>query len=155
MVRSPNKIESYLDFFESQFPNFDKVAIAISSSSVGWHIAHSFNVLQKVIETSIKSDPSSFKRNFNWKRTYIFFIGRIPRGKGKAPQAVQPKEEITEQSLKEQMVHVKSLIADFSKLNAKSYFTHPYFGDLNKKQTLYFLELHTYHHLKIIQDILT
>jgi len=154
MERSPNKLESYLDFFENHFPNLDKVAIAISSSSVGWHIAHSFNVLQKVIETSIKSDPSSYKMNFNWKRTYIFFIGRIPRGKGKAPQAVQPKDAITEQSLKEQLVKVKSLIADFSKLNAKSYFTHPYFGDLNKKQTLYFLELHTYHHLKIVKDIL-
>ena len=42
---------------------------------------------------------------------------------------------------------------DLETLNANSYFKHPYFGDLNLKKTLWFLNLHTNHHLKIIKDI--
>ena len=47
----------------------------------------------------------------------------------------------------------KNSLVDLETLNANSYFTHPYFGDLNLKKTIWFLNLHTNHHLKIIKDI--
>jgi len=33
------------------------------------------------------------------------------------------------------------------------YFEHPFFGKLKLKQTINFLEIHTMHHLDIIEDI--
>jgi hypothetical protein len=48
---------------------------------------------------------------------------------------------------------IKNSLVDLETLNANSYFTHPYFGDLNLKKTIWFLNLHTNHHLKIIKDI--
>jgi hypothetical protein len=35
------------------------------------------------------------------------------------------------------------------------YFTHPFFGDLTLNQTINFLEIHTKHHLEIIEDIIS
>jgi hypothetical protein len=33
------------------------------------------------------------------------------------------------------------------------FFEHPYFGKLKLKETIRFLEIHTTHHLSIIEDI--
>jgi hypothetical protein len=46
------------------------------------------------------------------------------------------------------------MLLELEHLDAKSNFMHPYFGQLNLKQTKKFLALHTKHHLKIIDDIL-
>ena len=40
------------------------------------------------------------------------------------------------------------------KAHHNAYFRHLIFGNLNKKRTIRFLQIHTAHHLKIIQDIL-
>ena len=43
---------------------------------------------------------------------------------------------------------------NFENLDDHQYFTHPIFKNLNKKQTIKFLKLHTNHHIKIVNDIL-
>jgi hypothetical protein len=40
------------------------------------------------------------------------------------------------------------------KAEKNQFFPHPFLGNLNKKQTIHFLSIHTLHHLKIINDIL-
>jgi len=37
--------------------------------------------------------------------------------------------------------------------NKKQYFTHPIFGDLQLPSAIRFLYVHSYHHEKIIRDI--
>ena len=82
------------------------------------------------------------------------FFGYIPRGKGKAPKQVAPKEEFTTEQLKPLLSTAKSNVDGLSTLDKIVNFNHPYFGVLNKKQTVKFLGIHTHHHLKIIKDIL-
>ena len=87
-------------------------------------------------------------------KTLIFTLGKIPRGKGKAPKVVQPKEDVTQALLTEDIVKAKENIATLSNGHKNQYFLHPYFGHLNVRPTIKFLKIHTKHHLNIINDIL-
>ena len=49
----------------------------------------------------------------------------------------------------------KKNIQKLTSLSKNAFFTHPFLKDLNVKQSEKFLEIHTPHHLKIIQDILS
>jgi hypothetical protein len=78
----------------------------------------------------------------------------IPRGKAKAPKQVLPVDAIAIEDLQNKLALAKSNIALLEKLHKNSFFTHPYFGDLNLKAAIWFLKLHTQHHLKIVNDII-
>ena len=99
-----------------------------------------------------KKNPKVSKSS-SW-RTILFPIGYFPRGKARAPKYVLPPEIITLDDLNTQLLVAKENINTLNSLNKAMYFKHPIFGMLAKKQTLRFLEMHTNHHLKIINDIL-
>ena len=84
----------------------------------------------------------------------MFPLRYIPRGKAKAPKVVLPPNHFSAEDLFSQLKLAKKQIESTKQLPKKSYFTHHIFGMLSKKQTLYFLAMHTNHHLKIIKDIL-
>jgi hypothetical protein len=127
---------------------------AISEASVGWHIEHSLLVIKQVTATVAQSEPKLYKSKFNVKRFVVFLTKTIPRGKAKAPKVVIPSEEITVDLLQESLKNTYQAITYLKYCEANQYFMHPFFGQLNKKQTIKFLAIHTEHHLKIIRDIL-
>ena len=147
------KLIDNLNELESNISNFEKHNEKVSTSTVGWQIDHCLLVINGIVSQLQNSNPSSFKPNFNFKRVLVFTLKKIPRGKAKAPKSVQPKDEITLNDLLEKLEIAKIKINDLPKLNPKSHFKHPYFGVLNLKQTILFLEIHTFHHLKIVRDI--
>jgi len=147
------KLSSLLSHLQTQMLNHQKLNSSISQSNVGWHIEHSFMVIINITEVLKKSDPANYKWKFSFARTYVYTFNKIPRGRGKAPKSVQPKDEITLESLNSNLAKAQLKIQELEKLHPKSNFIHPYFGMLNLKQTIKFLNLHTLHHLKIIQDI--
>ncbi|GAA4949969.1 hypothetical protein GCM10023314_24170 [Algibacter agarivorans] len=65
------------------------------------------------------------------------------------PPDVILKEDLFNQ-LREEHYHIKAV----KPLPKTSHFKHHVFGMLAKQQTLRFLEIHTKHHLKIVNDIL-
>jgi len=132
----------------------DKKAVKISSSNVAWHIDHSLKVIQRVCNFLIASKQSDYKWKFNKWRFIIFLKGTIPRGKAKAPRHVRPPENITIDDLKNQLKKVKQLLNTIKRLPPKSNFDHHIFGKLHLKKAIRFLEIHTKHHIKIINDIL-
>ncbi|MDO1501835.1 DUF1569 domain-containing protein [Winogradskyella maritima] len=127
---------------------------AVSKSNIAWHLDHSLKVVNGVAGLLQQSDPEGFKPNFSAMRLYCFTFNYIPRGKGKSPKAVLPPEIITAEDLKKQVNYAKSELQHVIDLPKTANFKHPYFGQLNKQQTLRFLKLHTEHHLKIVRDIL-
>ena len=127
---------------------------AISEASVGWHIEHSLLVIKQVTATVAQSEPKLYKSKFNVKRFVVFLTKTIPRGKAQAPKVVIPVEEITVDSLQESLKNTHQAITYLKDCEENQYFMHPFFGQLNKKQTIKFLAIHTEHHLKIIRDIL-
>jgi hypothetical protein len=127
---------------------------AISQVAVGWHIEHSLLVIKQITATVAQSEPNLYKSKFNVKRFFVFLTKTIPRGKAQAPKVVIPVEEITVDSLQESLKNTHQAITYLKDCEENQYFMHPFFGQLNKKQTIKFLAIHTEHHLKIIRDIL-
>ena len=140
---------------ESKIAQFETSNLTVSAESVGWHIEHSIKTIDLIITACKNSNPANYQWHFNFKRFLILTIAKkIPRGKARAPKIVRPEGNINQETLALSLIKMKENISGWKDLDKNSYFPHPYFGDLNKKETEFFLVLHTKHHLMIIDDIL-
>ena len=147
------KIAKQLAELSAYISQFDRQNLAVSNASIGWQIDHSLRVMNQVIAALIRSNIDEYKPKFNWRKTYVFLTKRIPRGKVKAPKGILPTEEITESSLKSAIQLAKENILLLGNCNPNHFFVHPFFGQVNVRETFVFIELHTEHHLKIIRDM--
>lgn len=128
--------------------------LEVSARGVDWHIDHSLKVIIGISKTLTKSNPDTYRKEFNLTRAFIFASNNIPRGKGKAPKQVITEGEITLEDLETQLQKAKEKSQSLSSLPAKSHFKHPVFGSLDLNMSKRFIQLHTEHHLKIIRDII-
>jgi hypothetical protein len=149
-----SKLIYLVNRLESNFQNFESENSLVSKSTVGWQIDHSLRVINGIINQLKKSNSIDYKWKFNFPRLVVFTLNKIPRGKANAPKTVQSYEKIAIQDLINQIEIAKKLIMELNSLNKNLNFKHPFFGILNTKQSIKFLEIHTNHHLKIIIDIL-
>jgi hypothetical protein len=147
-------LDAILPELANYIADYNQFNHAISEASVGWHIEHSLLVIKQVTATVAQSEPKLYKSKFNLSRFFVFLLKTIPRGKAKAPKVVIPVDEITIETLQESLKNTYQAIAYLKDCQENQYFMHPFFGQLNKKQTIKFLAIHTKHHLKIIRDIL-
>jgi hypothetical protein len=147
-------LDAILPELANYIADYNQFNHAISEASVGWHIEHSLLVIKQVTATVAQSEPKLYKSKFNLSRFFVFLLKTIPRGKAKAPKVVIPVDEITIETLQESLKNTYQAIAYLKDCQENQYFMHPFFGQLNKKQTIKFLEIHTEHHLKIVRDIL-
>ena len=139
---------------ENALPFLDKKNEAISQVTVGWHIEHSLLALIKMITATEHSNPAEYKKRFNWKRTLVLTIGKIPRGKARVPSSVKPGDEVSEATIKPLLEKAKQKVELFETLSSDKYFTHPVFEDVKLYKARRVIAIHTIHHIKIINDIL-
>jgi len=139
---------------ENAIPHLEKQNTTISQATVSWQLDHSLLVINGIVLQLSKSNPVNYKWRFNLNRTYIQCRNAIPRGKAKAPKQVSPVDILSMEDLQNKLATAKNNMALLEKLHKNSYFRHPYFGDLNLKAAVWFLKLHTRHHLKIVNDII-
>jgi len=139
---------------EKVIPFKDKINTKISTSDVGWQLDHSLKVINNVCVLLEKKHSKKYKKDFNLWRSILFPLGYIPRGIAKAPKFVNVQETISTQDLYTQLNNAKVHLKNVEPLDKNAYFIHHIFGTLSKKKTLRFLEIHTKHHLKIVNDIL-
>lgn len=147
------QLQAILDQLESYIQDFEKTNPAVSQSTIGWQIDHSLLVINGVADQLKNSNPEDYKWKFNKTRLLIQIINKIPRGKVKVPKSVKPVNLASIEDLTTKLELARKNIAEMALLPEKSYFTHPFFGDLKLKSAIWFLKLHTQHHLKIIRDI--
>lgn len=141
-------------FIRENLINIDKENLKVSKVNVGWHLDHSLKVINGVFKVLKNSNSSEYKKEFNKLRFVVFLIGRFPRGRAKSPKRVFPPEIVVKEDVESQLNLAIENVKLISSIKENQYFTHPLFKQLNKKQTLKFLRLHTNHHLKIVKDIL-
>jgi hypothetical protein len=149
-----NKLDILLNQLETKIPHHEKLNQKASHASIGWHIEHSLLTLNGITDFLIKSNPNDYKWKFNFIRIVVLTMGKIPRGRAKSPEVVQPKEKIDKNSLLIHIIETRNKINELKTLSKDSYFEHPFFGKLKLQQTINFLEIHTKHHLDIIEDII-
>jgi len=138
---------------ESKIPNQENYNPEISKSNVGWHIEHILLTNKMILEAVEKSNPADYTWSFKLSRIVVFTMNKIPRGRAKAPKVVVPKT-YDEQTLLEHLKIVTAKIQGLENMSSDKYFDHPYFGNLRLNKTIKFLEIHTNHHLEIINDIM-
>jgi D-serine dehydratase len=147
-------IDNIMPELANYITDYNQSNHAVSEASVGWHMEHSLLVIKQITATVAQSEPKLYKSKFNLSRFVVFLTKTIPRGKAKAPKVVIPSDNITVESLQESLKNTYQAITYLKECEENQYFMHPFFGQLNKKQTIKFLAIHTEHHLKIIRDIL-
>jgi hypothetical protein len=111
-------------------------------------------VISKIIETVVNSDPAKYEWKFDFKRSFVFFLGKFPRGKAKAPEIVIPVQN-SQPDFDALFRSTRISITQLQNAQKNQFFVHPIFGKLNKKDTFTMLDIHTKHHLLIIQDIIS
>jgi hypothetical protein len=153
-MKKLQKLISAIDKLEAQVPHCEEINVAVSATSVGWHIEHTVLVTNSIIETLKASDPLDYKWKFNRARSFVLMSNNIPRGKGKAPKSVLPTGEISSSSLRRNIAVARIAANELARLQRNHHFEHPYFGKLNLGPSTRFIEMHINHHLKIIRDIL-
>ncbi|NNC49945.1 MAG: DUF1569 domain-containing protein [Flaviramulus sp.] len=152
--RSLTNLKNQLIKLESYFPLIEKENHKVSKSTVGWQLDHTLRVFNAVSEWTENSDPKEYRWKFSFWRSVLFPLNYFPRGKVKAPKHVSSPETIKTEDLKTQLQTARKHIDKLDTLPKNAYFKHFIFGMLSKKQTLRFLQMHTNHHLKIVNDIL-
>ena len=148
------KLLQVLNDFEKQAPLYLNNNKMVSEANVGWHIMHSCLVITSITEAIRKSDPSLYKKKFSLKAFFVLLFNKIPRGKAKAPSFTQPANEVSMDMVLQQIAEARKSAELLLTADKSQYFTHPIFGDLQLPTAIKFLYVHTYHHEKIIRDIL-
>jgi hypothetical protein len=146
-------LQNLISQLENKIPFHEKTNSSVSNSTVGWQIEHSLKTIYQIVQSVKNSNPKEYQWKFNKSKLFISILGFIPRGKAKAPKIVQPDDNITEELLLSSIQKVKIALQVWDSFDKNCYFPHPFFGNLNKKSTEWFLNLHTNHHLKIVNDI--
>ena len=150
-----DRLANLLESVERFIPEYGRTVENVSKGSIGWHIEHSLLTVERIIDAVRLSDAGTYKRAFKPNHIVVLYLGFIPRGKAQAPKVVRPKSEMNAEELQAHLTNVKEKLTEINTISPKQYFLHPFLGNLNKKQTVRFLEVHTNHHLKIIKDIVT
>ncbi len=147
-------LEAELAEIKKHISQKDVLVTSVSKSNVAWHLSHCLMVISGVCKMMKTSDPTKYKSEFSWPKLFVFTLGRIPRGKAKAPRVVRPADDIGVEKIMLELAAVVKLLEAYEQLDKNAHFRHPYFKTLNKQETIKFLRLHTVHHLKIVRDIL-
>ena len=149
-----NPLLPLLHQLENHIKNKEKTNPKVSNSTVGWQIDHCLLVINGIIGQIEISDPLKYQPKWTFPKFMVFTTGKIPRGKAKAPKVVVPIQVATQEELLAKLAAAKNNVLKLDTFSENQFFNHPFFKDLNVKQTKKFLTIHTKHHLKIIQDIL-
>jgi hypothetical protein len=149
-----SKVAGLIQQLQSKIPQMEMVNPSVSASSVGWHIAHTLLANNRIITGMGKSNAADYRSKFSFKKMVVFATGKIPRGRGKAPDAVMPANDFTAASLQQQVDMALEKLKELDGLQPNNFIEHPFFGKLNLVNTKKFLEIHTRHHLSIIDDII-
>lgn len=148
------KLVRLIDDLKSKMEYAAVSNLKISGAPVAWHIDHALLVINAITHSIEKSNPSEYSSKRSFGKWYVFTFHKIPRGRAQSPKAVRPDQNFTTEDINRHFEICYTSLEKLNHLDRDKFFTHPYFGHLNLKSSIKFIEIHTKHHLSIINDIL-
>ncbi len=128
-------------------------ASAVSEWTIGMHVHHCCLAMIVICRSLIASTPPTPRSRFSLATALVFSSGRIPRGRGRAPDAVLPRQDVSPEELGTLLDQSERFLTEVPDLDPKTWFRHFAFGVLDRDKTLRFIRIHNRHHLRIISDI--
>jgi hypothetical protein len=132
----------------------DDTNLSVSRWSAGMHIHHCCLVIIEISNQLKDSVIPSPPKKWSIVKTFVFFTGIIPRGRGSAPEKVLPDIHLLSQQLHESLDESERIIREVRNIDSQMWTNHPVFGILTRDESIEFIRIHNSHHLKIIREIL-
>lgn len=86
-------------------------------------------------------------------------VGRIPRGRAKAPSLAEPVADVSSKELSTRLRKQKGYLDRIASqreevVNLRQRFRHPLLGEFSARDGVRFVRVHTDHHLRIVREIM-
>ena len=91
---------------------------------------------------------------FSIVKSIILLTGRIPRGRGQAPERALPSADVSRDELEQLLARARQSLAAAEAADPKAWFDHFVFGVMQRDAAIKLLHIHTRHHLAIVAEIL-
>ena len=124
-----------------------------SSWNVGQQIEHCCLVIGGVHDALQRSQPPVPRAKISLVRRGVFLTGRIPQGRAQAPRSVHPEPAPARAHLDACLQQARQQVEAIRAMAPDAWFKHFVFDVLKRDEALRFLQIHTDHHLRIIQQI--
>ena len=129
-------------------------APAVSEWSIGMHVHHCCLAMIALCQSLIASTPPPPRSRFSLVTALVFSSGRIPRGRGRSPDEVLPRQDVSAAELGTLLDQSERILTEVHDLDPKAWFRHFVFGVLDRDKTVRLILIHNRHHSRIISDIL-
>lgn len=135
----------------------------VSGWSPAQHLHHVADINRRILDqlatggAGASDDAGSGRPNL---AGYVLLtLGRLPRGRGRSPEAFRPPDAVDLEELAQRIganrMQLDQLADRLDTLrHADSRFPHPVLGKLDSSEWLRFARIHTGHHHHIIRDIM-
>ena len=152
-TRDMTVVDYGLEDLRSSVPNADLCVPAVSKWSIGMHVHHCCLAMIGICQSLVAATPPPPRSRFSMRTALVFLVGRIPRGRGRSPDIVVPRQDVSPAELLALLEESQRILAEVHHLDPETWFRHFAFGVLNRDKTIRFIRIHNRHHLRIISDI--
>ncbi len=142
-----------LEDFRISVPSAALRVPAVSEWSIGMHVHHCCLAMIGICQSLIVSTPPPPRSRFSLVTTLVFLSGRIPRGRGRSPDVVLPRRDVSPAELWTLLDQSERILSEVHDLDPRTWFRHFAFGVFDRDKALRFMHIHNRHHLRIISDI--
>jgi hypothetical protein len=156
------QIEQAQQWLDTGAPWLFETAPHVSSWSPTQHMHHVADINQRIIDQLMSDEDGAANTDGagrpNIAGYVVLTLGRLPRGRGRSPEAFYPPDMVDREELARRVdANRKRLdtLADHLDTLRQSdrRFPHPVLGHLDASEWLRFARVHTGHHHRIIRDI--
>lgn len=127
-------------------------APSVSAWPVGMHVAHCCLATNEICRSLLDAGAPAPGGPTVAGRLCLTF-GRIPRGRGRAPESVRPPSDVRREDLPAALDESGRLLVEALGADPRAWYRHFVFGVLDRDRSLRFVAVHNRHHLRIIADV--